>query len=303
MDAHDERAKDVFRAGLTRAAAQAELRRMLLEAGIESPGLDARLLTAAALDVSPTSLLANPDAPMDAAGAARLAELAGRRLAREPVARILGEAEFWGLPFRLSPGTLAPRPDTETIVEAALDAVGAMPQPQRILDLGTGSGCILVALLSERREAFGVGIDRSADALATARGNAHLNGVGDRAAFVASDWAAAIDGRFGLVVSNPPYIRAGEIPSLQPEVSGFDPMAALDGGRDGLDAYRAILSQVGYVLAPAARIVLELGHDQADAVAAIAGGHGFDVVAVRTDLGGHRRAITLAAGEGLVSRG
>lgn len=288
---------------MTRSAAQAALRRALAEAGIDSAGLDARLLTAAALRVSSTSLLSDPQRALNLEGAVRLTEYARRRLAREPVARIVGEAEFWGLPFRLSPETLVPRSDTEAIVESALEAMPAGAAGGTILDLGTGSGCILVALLTERPDAFGLGLDRSRAALATAQGNARLNGVADRAAFVASDWTAAIGGRFDLIVSNPPYIPAWEIPSLQPEVSRFDPISALNGGPDGLDAYEAILGQAGRCLAPAGRIVLELGHDQADAVAGIAGAHGFFAEALRADLAGHRRAMVLALRGGLVSGG
>ena len=303
MDASNERTGPAFGAGMTRAAAQGEMRRAFARIGLESAALDARLLTASALGVGSTALLADPDAPVSRDEAARLADHARRRLAREPVARIIGQAEFWGLPFRLSPETLAPRPDTETVVEAALAAFGAGEMPRTILDLGTGSGCILVALLSEVPDAFGVGLDRSPGALATARGNARRNGVGDRAGFAASNWAEALDGRFGLIVSNPPYIRAADIQTLEPEVSRFDPLAALDGGRDGLDAYRAILRQAGRLLAPGGRIVLELGFDQADPVAAIADERCLAVEAIREDLGGHRRAVTLRPRPDLVSGG
>ncbi|MGA0595844.1 peptide chain release factor N(5)-glutamine methyltransferase [Enterovirga sp. CN4-39] len=290
-------------AGTTRAAAQAELRRALTEAGIDSAALDARLLTAAALGVGATSLLADPQLPLGEEGSARLADMAARRLAREPVARILGRAEFWGLPFSLSPETLAPRPDTETIVEAALDSARRRGRPGRILDLGTGSGCILVALLSELKDDFGIGLDRSPGALLTARRNAEMNGVADRAAFVASDWASAIEGRFALIVSNPPYIRAADILTLEPEVSHFDPARALDGGKSGLEAYRAILDDAGRLLERDGLIVLELGHDQAESVAVLAEERGFAVEAIRRDLGGHQRAMTLFAGPALVSRG
>ena len=291
-------------AGTTRAAAQAELRRAFAEAGIDSAALDARLLTAAALDVGSTSLLADPQLPLGEEGSARLVDLAARRLAREPVARILGRAEFWGLPFALSPETLAPRPDTETIVEAALDAAGKRRGArERILDLGTGSGCILIALLSELKDGCGVGVDRSPGALMAARRNAEMNGVADRAAFVASDWASAIEGRFSLIVSNPPYIRAADILTLDPEVSHFDPARALDGGKSGLDAYRAILDDAGRLLERDGRIVLELGHDQVESVAVLAEERGFAVEAIRRDLGGHQRAMTLFAGPALVSRG
>ncbi len=280
--------------GATRAAAQAELRRVFAEAGVESAALDARLLAADALQVAPTSLLAEPEAPVGQDGAMRLVAHARRRLAREPVARILGQAEFWGLPFRLSPETLAPRPDTETVVEAALDAVRTGSGSPNILDLGTGTGCILLALLSELTGVFGLATDRSPGALATARTNAELNGLGKRAAFVASNWADAVEGRFDLIVSNPPYIRAAEIPSLEPEVSRFDPLGALDGGSDGLDAYRAILADVRRLLAPGGRLVLEVGHDQAGSVRALAASHDFAVESVRQDLSGQARAIVLS---------
>jgi release factor glutamine methyltransferase len=280
--------------GTSRVAAQAELRRVFLEVGIESAALDARLLAAEALQVSPTSLLASPDLPIGEDGAMRLTSHARRRLAREPVARILGQAEFWGLPFHLSPETLAPRPDTETIVEAAMKSVWGSIGPARILDLGTGSGCILLALLFEFENAFGLGIDRSPGALVTARQNAEMNGFGERAAFVASTWADAIEGGFDLIASNPPYIRAAEIPSLEPEVSRFDPRGALDGGSDGLDAYRAILGQADRLLAPHGRLILELGHDQAESVRALAASQDLIVEAVQHDLSGHARAIVLS---------
>lgn len=303
MDATDGFPVPAFAAGTTRAQAQAELRRAFAAAGIDSAALDARLLLAAALGIGPTSLFAHPDAPLDRAGAARLREYAARRLAREPIARILGEAEFWGLRFRLSPETLAPRPDTEAVVEAALAAIAPWRGPQLILDLGTGSGCILLALLSETKEAFGIGVDRSPAALATARANAQINGLGERAAFVASDWASALAGQFALIVSNPPYIRAEDIPALDPEVSRFDPLAALDGGPGGLDCYRAILSDAGRLLTPAGHIVFELGHDQTEPVADLAAEHGFAVETTRRDLGGHTRAMVLSRERALVSRG
>lgn len=280
--------------GSTRAAALATLRAAFRAAGIGSDALDARLLLTVALEADATTLLANPDVPLRAGEAERLAALASRRLAREPVTRILGEAEFWGLPFRLSPETLVPRPDTEAVVEAALDAVRTSGRAHSILDLGTGSGCILVALLSELPDGWGIGIDRAPRALATATANAAANGVAPRAAFVAADWTSSLSGRFGLIVSNPPYIRAGEIPLLAPEVARFDPLAALDGGDDGLDAYRAILSDAARLLTPGGRVVLELGHDQADSVGGIADDNGFVVHEIRADLGGHRRALVLA---------
>ncbi|NNM74012.1 peptide chain release factor N(5)-glutamine methyltransferase [Enterovirga sp. DB1703] len=278
---------------MTRAAAQAGLRRALTAAGIASAALDARLLVAAALGIGATAFLAHPDERLTAEQAARLGALARRRLAREPVGRILGEVEFWGLPFRLAPEVLAPRPDTETVVEAALERSAGVEPPRRILDLGTGSGCILVALLSELPAAFGVGVDRSPDALRIAAANAARNGVGLRAGFAASDWAAALGTGFDLIVSNPPYIRTAEIAALDLDVSRYDPAAALDGGRDGLDAYRAILADSWRCLAPGGRLVLELGHDQAAAVEELGRAQGWRKEALRTDLAGHSRAIVL----------
>ena len=173
----------------------------------------------------------------------RLDAWTARRLAREPVARILGEREFWGLPFELTTETLVPRPDTETIVETALSLFPDRHAPLRLVDLGTGSGCLLVALLHEWPQAIGVGIDRSPDAVRTARSNARRNGVGSRSLFVVSDWASAIGGGVDLIVSNPPYIASDVVESLDLDVREHDPRLALDGGADGLDAYRIILAE------------------------------------------------------------
>ena len=200
----------------TRGEALARLRRAFAEAGLDTPGLDARILLAEALGIDASELALRPGEALGSVAAERLRADAARRLAREPVARILGRQEFWGLSFALSPETLVPRPDTETVVEAALAAVGGRDAAPRILDLGTGSGCLLVALLHELPKAWGVGLDRSPAALATARGNARRNGVADRSAFAASDWGAALDARFDLMVSNPPYIATKEIGGLAP---------------------------------------------------------------------------------------
>jgi release factor glutamine methyltransferase len=280
-----------FRAGTTRRDALDALRRALEAAGIENAGLDARVLATHALGIDPVGLSAYPDTELGEEGARRLRAVGQRRLAREPVARIVGEREFWGLPFSLSPETLVPRPETETVVEAALRR---RPEPtRRVLDLGTGSGCLLVALLHELPGATGVGLDRSERALATARRNARRNGVGDRACFVASHWGAALDGRFDLVVSNPPYIASKVIEGLAPEVRAHDPASALDGGADGLSAYRAILGEAAGLLAPAGLLVLEVGFDQGASVPSLAASAGFVVEAVTRDLGGHPRAVAL----------
>ena len=256
---------------------------------------DARFLVLGTLGLEPIDLALRGDRPVGA-GAASLTEAVRRRLAGEPVARILGAWEFWGLPFRLSPETLVPRPDTETVVEAALRCAPDHAAPLRILDLGTGSGCILVALLTELPRARGLGLDRAVGALRTARANAAENGVADRACFVAGDWCACLAGGFDLVVSNPPYIASGVIPGLERDVRSHDPAAALDGGVDGLDAYRRILAGLaGIPLAAGAGVVLEIGFDQAEPVAALGIAAGLALRDVARDLAGHPRALTFAA--------
>lgn len=280
-------------AGKTRDQALRELRRTLAEAGFEMAALDARLLVLSALGISATDLIARPDAPLTPEEAERLATFARRRLAHEPIARIMGQREFWGLPFRLSPETLVPRPDTETLVETALRLIPDRQAPLRIVDFGTGSGCILVALLHELPRAMGLGVDRSLGALRTARGNAERNGVGGRCLFVASDWARAIRGPFELIVSNPPYIASPVIPGLDREVREHDPLLALDGGADGLDAYRILLGEAGRLLVPGGAMVLEIGYDQAEAVQGLAGAEGLEILEVAHDLSNNPRCVAL----------
>jgi release factor glutamine methyltransferase len=278
----------------SRSEALALVRRKLTEAGLEEAGLDARLLTTEALGIAALDLVLGAEQKIGQEGADRLSAMTARRLSREPVARILGLRGFWGLPFRLSPETLVPRPDTETVIETALAGLADRNAPLRILDLGTGSGCLLIALLHELPAAWGVGLDRSPAALATARDNALLNGVGDRAAFAASYWAEAIDARFDIVVSNPPYIPAADIDALDPEVAQHDPRAALDGGPDGLSAYRAILSEAYQLLAAPGRLIVEIGYDQADAVASLAMNAGFPPPELIRDLGGNPRVLAFS---------
>jgi release factor glutamine methyltransferase len=282
-------APDISRAEALRRAAGA-----LERAGIVEARGDARFLCLHVLQLTATDLGLRGHEPIGQTGAAALADAIRRRLGGEPVPRILGEWEFRGLTFALSPGTLVPRPDTETLVDVVLRLTTA-PSPT-ILDLGTGSGCILIALLSLWPGARGLGIDRSADALATARKNASGNGVGARAAFVRGDWCSAVRGPFDLIVSNPPYIASGVIPTLAQEVRRHDPAAALDGGADGLAAYRAILGAIAGrpgLLAANGLIALEIGYDQADAVSAIARASGLVVAGVERDLAGHNRVVTL----------
>lgn len=277
------------------------LRSAFREAGIDTPALDARLLVTAALGLSATELLTGADAPLGPGPARVLERFAARRLAREPVARIRGCREFWGLAFALSPDTLVPRPETETVVETALRLRGDRDRAWRVLDLGTGSGCLLVALLTELPRARGLGIDRSARALATARANAARHGVADRALFAAGDWGAPAAARFDLVVANPPYVASSALAGLAPEVRSYDPPAALDGGPDGLAAYRALLPQMGRLLGPGAVAILEIGHGQEDALRALASGSGLLVPGVVRDLAGHPRAVVLEPGDRAVS--
>jgi release factor glutamine methyltransferase len=261
---------------------------------IDSPELDARILVGAALGLDLTGMIAAATRPVTAAEAARLEDFAGRRLKGEPVARILGFREFWGLPLQLSAATLVPRPDTETVVALALQMLRAGPGADRprIVDLGTGSGAILLALLSELPDAMGVGTDISAAALRTASANARNLGLDRRAAFVACDYASALSGAFDLIVSNPPYIRSAEINDLAGEVRDHDPLGALDGGSDGLDAYRALIPQAVRLLAPGGGLALEVGHDQGADVEQLMAAAGLTLPGPpRTDLAGIPRAV------------
>ncbi|HVB68334.1 MAG TPA: peptide chain release factor N(5)-glutamine methyltransferase [Acetobacteraceae bacterium] len=262
----------------------------LAAAGVYQPRLDARLLLAAALGVPATALLGDLAAPVPATSA--YAALIARRAAREPVALILGRREFWSLDLAASPATLVPRPESETLIEAAKVAFAGRAAPARVLDLGTGTGCLLLAALTEFPAAFGVGIDRAPAAAALARENAARLGMGGRAAFVCGDWGAAIAGRFDLVLANPPYIPSADIPGLMPEVACHEPRAALDGGPDGLAAYRAIVAVLPGQLTPDGVAVLELGPDQAAPVTALAATTGLDAT-VRADLAGAPRALVL----------
>ncbi|WP_186420326.1 peptide chain release factor N(5)-glutamine methyltransferase [Bosea sp. CS1GBMeth4] len=236
--------------------------------------------------------LAGAGDPIDEAAAARLEHALARRLAGEPLWRILGAREFWGLSFSLSPGTLEPRPDSETLIEAALAHLARRRlEKLRILDLGTGTGCLLVAALREFPQATGLGIDLSPDALATAAGNAARNGVAARAAFRRGNWAAGIEERFDLVLSNPPYIASGEIAELDRTVRENDPLLALDGGPDGLDAYRALAAALPDLLEPGGLAILEIGAGQEAAVVGLLQDAGLRHIASRRDLGGHIRAL------------
>lgn len=266
----------------------------LRAAAIENPRMEARLLLATAMSVDQSALLREPRAPVPPEAATRFGAMLRRRLAREPMAFILGHQGFWTLDLEVSPDTLIPRPDSEAIVEAAL---ASFSRPgERVLDLGTGTGCLLLAVLSEWPGAFGVGVDLSPGAAALAARNAARNGLSGRAAFLAGNWAAALKGRFDLVLSNPPYIESAAIPGLMPEVALHEPARALDGGTDGLDAYRIITAALPALLLPQGCAVLELGQGQVEAVSALAKGAGLAIRGVHADLSGIGRALILGQG-------
>lgn len=266
--------------------------RQLQAAGIESALLDARLLVQAATGLSHEELILHPhhDVPEDVQD--RLAQMIARRAGREPVSRILGQREFYGHTFAITEHVLDPRPDSELLVETALEAAKRLGKTRlRLLDLGTGSGCLLISLLDALPQAEGVGVDVSAKALACARANAERLGVAARAAFVCGSWLAPVEGVFDIVISNPPYIRSGEIAHLQPEVQGHDPVLALDGGESGVRPYREIMGGLGRVLAPGGAVYCEIGSDQAGDVMRIMTASGVAAPAVFQDLAGHDRVI------------
>jgi release factor glutamine methyltransferase len=283
-------------AALTVAAARRALAAQLRAGGIESPELDARILVGHALSLDHAGLAAAGSRSLTAAEEGDIAGLCRRRLAHEPVARIVGNKEFWSLPLRVDASTLVPRPETEMVVAATLAAVaegGSSARALRIADIGTGSGAILLALLTELPNAFGIGSDASPGALARARDNARRLGLSRaaRVAYVACDLAAALRGPFDVIVSNPPYIASNEIARLPPEVRLFDPRLALDGGPDGLDFYRAIAASAPALLAPGGIAVVELGTGQAEPVAALLQGAGLAPSPPRSDLNGVPRAL------------
>jgi len=282
-------------AGQTVEAARRALTARFRSGGIDSAELDARMLVGAVLGLDLTGMITAADRLLDCGESLRLEDFMRRRLAREPVARILGHKEFWGLPLQLSPATLVPRPDTETVVELALEMLrndGASRRPLRIADLGTGSGAILLALLSELPGAYGFGTDISEEALQTAGANAAHAGLADRATFVACNYATGLRGPFDLIVSNPPYVRAADIAGLAAEVRDYDPRAALDGGADGLDAYRALIPQAAGLLAPGGALVVEAGQGQSGPIQGLMTAAGLTPAgAPKADLAGIQRAV------------
>jgi release factor glutamine methyltransferase len=241
----------------------------LKEAGIGGPVIDARLLVEAAAEATRADIVTDPYRALTPEQEATLDDYLSRRERREPVSHILGRKGFWKIMLNVTPDVLTPRPDTETVVEYSLRA---FPEhaPWRILDLGVGSGAILLALLAERPAAKGLGIDVSEEALAVARDNAASLGLSNRVALLRADWTAGLEGaEFDLVVSNPPYIADDVIPTLEPEVKDHEPHLALSGGPDGLDHYRILAPEILRVLKPGGRFAVEIGYDQKDAVEAL----------------------------------
>jgi release factor glutamine methyltransferase len=265
--------------------------------GIETPELDARLLLCHAAGLTHEAYITRAGGKLAADAAARLESFIARRLEREPVSRIIGTREFYGREFLVDRHTLDPRPDTEIPIETALELVaqqGSRNRPRRLLDLGTGTGCILITLLAELPQARGLGTDISATALELAAANARRLGVAERARFVCSDWLGGINGKFELILSNPPYIPSAEIAGLAEEVARHDPRLALDGGADGLDAYRRIAAGAPQALAPNGKVLVEIGAGQAEAVAEIFAKAGLTLdgdTAIRRDLAGRARLV------------
>jgi release factor glutamine methyltransferase len=284
----------------TLGAILAEARQRLVQAGIADAGLEARLLVEHFTRTERKEAIVSPERPIGDAEALALDAALARRLRGEPVHRIIGEREFYGLPLKLSAGTLEPRPDTETLVELALPAARRLLEQTgscRILDLGTGTGAIALALLSALPGASALGVDISADALATAAANADMNGYGTRFTTLKSDWTAEVQGKFDLIVSNPPYIPTRDIEMLDPMVRDFDPLRALDGGEDGLRFYRLIAEDGRRLLDPQGVIAVEIGHTQNEDTVSIFQTHGFALINSACDLGGRDRALLFVLAE------
>lgn len=266
----------------------------LQAAGIDSARLDARLLASFVLGWDPARVLAHPEHAPGGGKWSRLQSLLARRANREPLAVIIGKREFWSLDFAVTADTLVPRPESETLIEAALAVIGDRDADLNIIDLGTGSGCLLLALLSERPNARGLGVDLSAAALKVAAGNAAALGLEGRAEFRQSDWGRGLDGtegRFDMILANPPYVADDEFAALEPEVSRFEPRLALSGGPDGLDCYRSLAPQIGPLLAPGGGAFIETGAAQAGAVSALFEENGLAVTSIHADLCGRPRVV------------
>lgn len=279
---------------LTIAAALRRTARLLDEAGVSEAPREARLLLGHAIGFGPEILVADPGRALSGDQAAGLDALVRRRHRREPMSHILGRREFWSLEFRVTADTFDPRPDSETLIEAALAAISDRDAALEILDFGTGTGCLLLALLSELPKAHGLGIDISDAALAVAGENANRLGLAHRAVFRRGDWGRGITGRFDVIVANPPYICRDQIALLQPEIAQFEPTVALDGGVDGLDCYRALGDHLARLLAPHGFAAVEIGEGQAVEIKRIFLGSGLEIRNLRHDLSDIARCLVAA---------
>jgi release factor glutamine methyltransferase len=289
----EARGESDARGGVTAGEAVRAVARRLAAAGIAESRREARLLVALALGVEPGVVFGYPERPVDAVAQGRLAALATRRAAREPYSRLAGRRQFWSLDLAISPDTLDPRPDSETLVEAALALLPDRAARLRILDFGTGSGCLLLALLSELPNAIGIGIDILPGAAITARRNAATFGLADRALFVAGDWGETISGSADVILANPPYIPKAEIEVLAPEVARYEPRRALDGGTDGLAAYRELAPVTRRLLGADGIALFEVGAGQHEAVVRLLGDSGLALQSVKYDLSGTARCVVV----------
>ncbi len=272
---------------------QRHIATLLANTGITQEIFEARALITTVLGVSTDHLLLSGDMPVTPVQAATLREALERRCRHEPLSRILGRREFWGLDFQISSDTLDPRPDSETVITALCRHYPDRQQALTILDMGTGSGCLLLAALTECPNATGVGVDISVGALTVAKKNAATFGLHQRAQFLKANWGQGISGQFDVILSNPPYIEQNAIPTLAPDVRNFDPITALDGGLDGLDAYRSLMPDIQRLLSAQGIALLEVGMGQAEAVTAIASANGLQRIRTYQDLGDIPRCLVL----------
>ena len=273
--------------------AQRRIAALLTEAGIDGALSEARLLLSEGLGLPPEKILGYPELEIEPGRENALLSLAERRANREPMSHVLGHKEFWSLDFKVTPETLTPRPDSETLVEAVLDRIEDRNRPLAVLDLGTGTGCLLLALLHELPKAMGVGVDKSPGALAVARENANSLGLSERTEWRESDWFSAVNGQFDVVISNPPYIAEAEMAELEPEVARCEPLTALVAEESGLADYRRILEGLNRHMAPGGFAAFELGRGQAEAVSAMAADRGWRPSEIRQDLSGIERCLII----------
>lgn len=278
-------------AAMTAGAAIAAAAARLAANGIGEPRREARLILGLALGVDPGALLAWPERVLDEPAQLQFETLIRRRAGREPFSRLKGSREFWSLDFELSAETLDPRPDSEALIEAALERIADRGAPLRVLDFGTGTGCLLLALLSELPQATGLGIDRLRGAVETARRNAARLGLEGRAQFREGDWGREILGPVDVILANPPYIESEEVSRLAPEVASFEPRLALDGGADGLDAYRVLAPAIARLLSPGGFACVEIGFGQSASVVALFSESGLKIRSLRPDLSGSPRCL------------